>query len=412
MESNRLTRQQRLADYEYLWKVLNGSFPVRGVMKRLGYDWESIKAKHGDTVSSAADDLLYCRALADVIEDFRERDAERYFAHIRLFEPARFRNYQKMYKAFADGAWEGVKIDEFRPWIDAVNRETSERFYSRFDDVAADGKFYWEGHAPKKLAEGDDPVFRDNEKDTNVACSFISDRVALIRVNTLNMMRIPGDREILFDFYRQHKGCKHLILDFRQNGGGATDYWHKLLVAPTIDEPLRSQNYLTLALSHENREFVRCGLNECKDIGAPDSRVRPIVEMPQLPRFEQEDLEQLTHFVDSAYTIDPDAGNHFDCGRIWLLVSTKVYSSSEAFAVFCKNTGYATLVGERTGGDGLGITPFHAVLPNSGLVIRYSGENGLNQDGSSNAEYCTEPSVVCDSEDALEACLTEIAKGK
>lgn len=407
--NQQLTRAQRLEDYEYMWRVFNGCFPVRGIMKRRGCDWNVVAAKHRSAVEDASDDLEFCRAMAGVLEDFRDPGQDRFFAHVRLFEPARFRNYQDMYRKFLEGAWEGVKADYFRPWIDAVNQEVSERFYSRFDDTAADGKFHWKGQAPVKMADGDDPVFHDNEKDQNVICTMLSKDTALINVKTLNMLRLAGDREIVFDFYRRHKGCKNLILDFRQNGGGATDYWGKILVSPTITEPLKSLNYLTLSLAPENYEFVRCGLNELKPIGEEGSRVKSIAGLPELPRFEKGDLEQLTHFVAAEHTIEPDTDHRFEVERVWLLVSQKVYSSSEAFAVFSKTTGYATLVGERTGGDGLGITPFHAVLPNSGLVLRYSGENGLNPDGSSNAEYCTTPDIACAPADALEVCLQAIS---
>ncbi len=95
----------------------------------------------------------------------------------------------------------------------------------------------------------------------------------------------------------------------------------------------------------------------------------------ELPRFEKGDWEQLTHFVAAEHTIEPDTDHRFEVERVWLLVSQKVYSSSEAFAVFSKTTGYATLVGERTGGDGLGITPFHArEASNSGLKLWYLQE--------------------------------------
>lgn len=408
MNHTQLTGQQKLADYEYMWKVLNSSFPVRGIMRRLGYDWNEIYARHKERVVNTLDDLGFCRAMAGVFEDFKDRGTDRFFAHIRLFEPARFRDYQKTYKAFSMGAWEKFNPAEFQPWLDAVNQEVSECFYSRFDDTAADGKFYWKGQAPEKLVEGASPVFGDNEKDVNVLCSMLSDDVALIEVKTLNMLRLAGDREIVFDFYCRHKGCKHLILDFRKNGGGATDYWQKLLVAPTIGKEMHNANYITLTVSEENREFIRCGYNECKELGDEEGKVKPISRLPHLPNFEKDDLDQLTHFLERGYTIEPDAEHHFGCEKVWLLVSNKVYSSSEAFAVFCKTTGYATVVGERTGGDGIGIAPFHAVLPQSGLVIRYSGENGLNADGSSNAEHCTVPDILCDPDEALEVCLREI----
>lgn len=89
-----------------------------------------------------------------------------------------------------------------------------------------------------------------------------------------------------------------------------------------------------------------------------------------------------------------------------MLVDDAVYSASEAFASFCKATGFATLVGTTTGGDGVGIDPMVVVLPHSGICLRFSSSLGLNPDGSGNEEFGTVPDVVCEpGEDALEKCL-------
>lgn len=56
-------------------------------------------------------------------------------------------------------------------------------------------------------------------------------------------------------------------------------------------------------------------------------------------------------------------------------------------------TGFATLVGERTGGDGMGDDPAICVLPNSGYLFRFTKEMGLTSDGTSNFEHKTEPDI-------------------
>lgn len=93
-------------------------------------------------------------------------------------------------------------------------------------------------------------------------------------------------------------------------------------------------------------------------------------------------------------------------GHIWLLVGRKVFSSSEYSAFFSKATGFATLVGERTGGNGLGSDPLAFILPNSGLAIRYSMELDLTPDGANNQEYGTMPDFISpENETALDTCL-------
>lgn len=68
-----------------------------------------------------------------------------------------------------------------------------------------------------------------------------------------------------------------------------------------------------------------------------------------------------------------------------------VFSASESFAAFAKETNWATLVGIPTGGAGISITPVFFTLPNSKLVIRMPVALGLNPDGSVNKEKKTTP---------------------
>ena len=79
----------------------------------------------------------------------------------------------------------------------------------------------------------------------------------------------------------------------------------------------------------------------------------------------------------------------------WVLISGQVYSASEKFASFCKATGWATLVGTTTPGDGLGTTPILILLPDSGLLVRFSYFVGENPDGSINAVRGTCPDEIC-----------------
>lgn len=92
-----------------------------------------------------------------------------------------------------------------------------------------------------------------------------------------------------------------------------------------------------------------------------------------------------------------------------MLVDEGVYSASENFAAFCKNTGFATLVGEPTGGDGGIADPMLFTLPESGLVVRFSVFYGLNADGSGNEAAGTQPDyTVSEGDDALASCLSLI----
>jgi len=87
--------------------------------------------------------------------------------------------------------------------------------------------------------------------------------------------------------------------------------------------------------------------------------------------------------------IDPVGFN----GKIFLVISRATCSAANDFAKFCKETGFATLIGERTTGDGSRFMPEIMCLPNSGLIVMFEGEMLINQDGTSYFETGTIPDI-------------------
>ncbi len=86
-------------------------------------------------------------------------------------------------------------------------------------------------------------------------------------------------------------------------------------------------------------------------------------------------------------------------GKVFLLVDDVVYSAAEQFAVFAKASGWATVVGSCTGGDGVGCTPAVIVLPNSGMAVKFPTILGLNPDWTANEETHTIPDISIEPED-------------
>ena len=133
-----------------------------------------------------------------------------------------------------------------------------------------------------------------------------------------------------------------------------------------------------------------------------------------LPRLNRDGLEAATHFVESELRVEPAAERASFHGRVWLLVGPMVYSASESFSVFCQSTGFATLVGRQTGGDGIGaLDPILMRLPNSGILIQFTMMYGLNPDGSSSEEAGTAPDILSPAgEPALVTALRAIQKAR
>ena len=70
-----------------------------------------------------------------------------------------------------------------------------------------------------------------------------------------------------------------------------------------------------------------------------------------------------------------------------------MYSSADSFSAFCRETGWATVIGQTTGGDGKGLSPILVLLPRTGILVRFSGLAAESPDGELNAIAGTRPDI-------------------
>lgn len=238
---------------------------------------------------------------------------------------------------------------------------------------------------PKALQFYRSPIFREGAEAAPLAFYVESNQViryfpeqnaAYVRIK--HMTNDPDDGKELLDFFAtlEERGYEHCIIDIRGNTGGNTMHWMAYIVGPNFAE-------------------------------------LPLEELPELC---PEDLEGVDSFLVMENGTMKITYGAFEpplyTGRFWLLTDGLVYSSSEGLAANAKASGFATLVGERTGGNGIGYSPVIRCLPNTGICFRYDSGLGLNPDGSANSEVGTAPDYECESGQALDYCLELIEAGK
>ena len=206
------------------------------------------------------------------------------------------------------------------------------------------------------------------------------------------MTNYQKNKKTLETFFTQIKDIPNLIIDLRGNSGGSDLYWQNLIVEPNAKENLTSERYFLFNQSEIVDDYISA-------LGISTNKISELPE-PLVSQY----TNNFTHYTTDMETFEV-AENPYN-GTIWVLIDDTVYSSSENFVMFCKNTGFATLIGTPTNGDGGIADPILVSLPNSGLLIRFSVFYGLNKDGSGNEANGTKPDIVIsDNEDALEKCL-------
>lgn len=262
---------------------------------------------------------------------------------------------------------------------------------------------------PRRVSPDVSGTAEAGQEEPAVVTAFpVPGKVAYLRIPSFSSYRIREDKPVIQDFLKRAAAYPALVIDIRGNSGGSTQYWSDNLVLPLL-----SKGFIyTIHLAVRGGDFAQPFVEYKSKMKGLKTTTGPSTSLPEGPDWPPEvrdgSLKQVITWEIKAEPVNPTGFK----GYIYLLVDWRVFSAAESFAAFCKDTGFATIVGTHTGGDGIGFDPLVVALPKSGLVVRFSGDMGLNADGTANEETHTAPDVSVEQsyEDCLKV-LAEYAKG-
>ena len=362
-----LTPDQKVIDFEYLYAVLRDNYPFFGVAERkYGVDWLAKHDEYVQRLKATADDAVYYRELNSILRELHDGHLD--------FSPTI--KYSK-FKPILDG------LDpDFEPWSRAMHR----------DSVRA---VYWEQLLAKKDVEHK-PVKKKSLPKQRGKKSYYADtllcngKIALMRLSSLPYEKISVDSLRIASFLSTISEADYLIIDIQGNSGGSELYWSRLVVSRLIPKPITYFSTQIVRGGEINREYCPEFFEEAESLtgevcsGLPDELYDGTFYLRKYPC--------------EVAASDPIAFR----GKIYLLVDRKVFSSAGGWADFCKQTGWATVVGETTGVQGIGRDPIVISLPESGLLLRYPYCNGINADGTFNGEVGVRPDIEIHGKDRNE----------
>lgn len=362
-----LTAEQKIADFEYLYAVLRDNYPFFGVAERkYGVDWLAKHDEYVQRLKATADDAVYYRELNSILRELHDGHLD--------FSPTI--KYSK-FKPILDGLG-----PDFEPWSRAMHR----------DSVRA---VYWEQLLAKKDVEHK-PVKKKSLPKQRGKKSYYADtllcngKIALMRLSSLPYEKISVDSLRIASFLSTISEADYLIIDIQGNSGGSELYWSRLVVSRLIPKPITYFSTQIVRGGEINREYCPEFFEEAESLtgevcsGLPDELYDGSFYLRKYPC--------------EVAASDPIAFR----GKIYLLVDRKVFSSAGGWADFCKQTGWATVVGETTGVQGIGRDPIVISLPESGLLLRYPYCNGINADGTFNGEVGVRPDIEIHGKDKNE----------
>lgn len=371
---NGLTAEQKLEDFEHLFHTIIENYPFLGVNKRLnGVDW---KAKHSyfvDKIANTSTNEEFFNSLSSILMDLNN-------SHTHMLEQDMVINLWESYYHLIN------QIGEETWFMNNFNALNDPRVIKRYGLEELELKEVKEGESESKVIE---------QHPNAQVQSIIQGKVGYIKIPRMVPPRYrEKDEKLIREFLFEIQSYQALVIDIRGNTGGDSGYWIDFLVPKIVDRIYKFETYYFLNRGDIARRFIDFHI---KNTPTLNINRKDMLETEALPNLPNEVFEKFgNYYINYTMIIEPAIDSIGFSGNIYLLVDRFVFSSAEMFAAFAKETGFATLVGETTGGDGLGTNPWLEVLPNSGFVARFPILMGTTSNGTVNEEFKTVPHYKVD----------------
>lgn len=345
-QKKQLSEKENVDDFKYVYNVIKTGYPYLDVNKRLNdIDWLENKDKYIKRIKNTESDEEFIEEMSSILSELNNK-------HTELIDNKN--RYELFKKSYSNNNW-----------YDFLN---DKKVVDRYDSINTKIKMPNDIFVKKEL------ILED----------IIKGKVGYMYLPAMSPQNgsIDKDLKMIGDYINNLEKHQVLIIDIRGNSGGSDRYW-KGIVSKLIKNDIKIEGY---RLYRNNNKIVK------KYTNARNIKLEPIENLPVgvKKNAPEETLKNFSDFEKTSYTINTNNDLKFQ-GNIYLLIDEKVYSSSESFSMFCKETKLATLVGETTGGDGGGIDPVLFELKNSGLIVRMSSCMYLNKDGICDEEFKTIP---------------------
>ncbi|MCL2204205.1 MAG: S41 family peptidase [Defluviitaleaceae bacterium] len=405
----RLTRADFLYDFDYMISALEENFPSFGIVYR----------QHGVNMLEAAQDLrdgLECETIEIDFEFFWNMLRDEFFYH---GSPGEIPLSTGHLFLISDGA---------RRWLlSQYSRSIGWGASAYFVNILNSPPLY--GGYPALMGDTHPLIRIPCWQPSRVLSTGIvkEGSIGYLRFYTFSRVFGSDDLEMLAVFYSEIADFEHLIIDLRGNTGGNYQRFIQNVTEFLINRPKSIHFYHFMMDGEHNMRFAQA-TGEFRRI-----TYNPIQQIRFLDRDESflfsrdslfignnvssyiiEDISGMDYYFIEAFTIVPRDDHYrsaFD-GKKWLLIDEKVYSAAMYIASIHKNIGFATLVGETTGGGA--VSPWHSnfiTLPNTGIIVRYDPTLVIDRQGRP-LEYGVEPHYFNrPGMDALETVLAMIAEG-
>lgn len=339
-----------LEDYDALWDNIDENYPFIPLIQEIGVDVDEVRNRYRERIENSEYSMdTYYDLLKNMMSEFGG------IGHLGMLGLDVYPNYFNL------------------------SEKTEETYFL--------------------IQNGNDDVEANDENV--VEFSYFEDCKAVsIRFKSFNFQNLEETATLIKDYISEIAEIDNVIIDVTGNQGG--DFrCAEMCILDVLGCECEWQYYCYCMNTQSNKEIVE----------AQNLHIQSIDYMSEemnIPYFV--DYLELDGFIEMKWSFDVPRPSKIKNAKLWLLVDEQTYSSADLFAAFCKETGWATVVGRKTSGDGDGISTGVFVLKNTGLLYTFSTSTRANLNGSANVNEGTVPDIICkiSYESPLMKCLEVI----
>lgn len=256
-----------------------------------------------------------------------------------------------------------------------------------------------------KISRFFDEIFGKSLADTqNIKVQDINKDIAYLKIRAMidpESDAFADDLDLLKSYLKKSKNKRALIIDIRGNGGGNASYIYDYLY-PMI---MGKKDF------KDTHEYILFRTDEVFKYDPQYPEIKRVIKkikesdfkyMEENIPFLKKDKDMMadlrknyTHIIfNPGYKNKEEFKDDYKFdGNIYLLVDRDVYSSAQVAAHFFKDNNLGVVIGEKTGGDGIGTSPAMVKLPNTNYILRFSHELGLRETGTIDETTYTIPDI-------------------
>ena len=237
----------------------------------------------------------------------------------------------------------------------------------------------------------------------NCICLELNDDVGYIRIKTVSLRFRVQDQRNIRTFLEHSEGkYSKLIIDVRDNPGGANWYFYDNLIRPFIDQALVYQQIagvrrkFIMETKESYMEYLRGGTsNWAWEVNIEET----------VPPDGFDSKEWI--FYEITRKVEPSNRYNFD-GNIYVLMNDRTCSAADNYVDVIRRTGLGTLVGQNSAGSaGAYFNPVFVRLPASGMIFLLEADLDITPDGNFNELFGVEPDVKLPSTDLPKSITKE-----